>query len=124
MEPRGDCARSWLPRNRGTHAVECSAVIEADAFAERSCRMPFAASNDASVFGVVVTRAYLAAKFGLHPRRFDGMRDFVLQAERRRLPSAARRAQRAVRIPSDRVGIRIEVIVIAVIDRQSEGSRG
>src|SRR5947209_951252 len=42
------------------------------------------------------------------------------EAECRRLHSATRRAQRAVRIPRNGVGCRIEVVVAAMIDRKAE----
>ena len=99
-------------------------MIEPDAFAEYPRRVAFVTANDARFFGVIVTRKRPGGELALAARRFDGVRDFVTQSERGRLSSAARRAQRAIGIPSDRIANRIEVIVSTVIDGQMEGSRG
>lgn len=98
-------------------------MIEAHRFTERACGVPFASANHPAFFGIVVPRQLAARKSGFASRRFNGVRYLVPQAKRRGLRSAARRTQRAVRIPGDGIGIRIEAIVTAMIHGKMERSR-
>ena len=109
---------------RRLHAIGPAEVIVAGAFAEGAGSVTFRSSNDAALLGIVVVPARLGGESPLPGPGFDGMIDFVPQSQRGRLPPAAVVAQGRVRIPRDRVGIGIEVVVVAMVDRQAIGSRG
>lgn len=95
-------------------------MIEAHRLAEGSRSMPFGTADHAGFFGIVVVRTLTITQDRLACGPLDCVRDFVPQSECRRLPSAARRTQRAVRIPRDRVCSRIEVVVTAMIDGKAK----
>ena len=98
-------------------------MIVSNCFTQRMRSVTFAAANDAPFFRVVVTRERMPRKYRFARRRFNGMRDFVSEAERRRLRTTASCAKRAIRIPRDRIRPRIEMIVVAIVDRQTKMPR-
>lgn len=84
-------------------------------FAKRLRRMRFRTANDAPFLGVVVRTRPGRREPRACAAIFIGVHEFVSESERRRLTTAIRRTERAMRVPLDDVGSWIEVIVVVGI---------
>ena len=100
------------------HAIARPAVIVARPFAQRLSGVPLRTGDDPALLRRIVGFAGSRGQCGFACARFDGVIDLVTQPECRRLPAATRRAQCGMRIPSNRVGRRVEMIVVPMVDAQ------
>jgi len=73
--------------------------------------MRFRTGDDAPLFGAVILSVVGPREPLLLVRIFDGVIDFVAEPERGRLRAAFGRTQSAVRIPMDRIVVRIEIVI-------------
>lgn len=95
-------------------------MIVSRAFAENARGVRFGTEDNAPLFSRIVASVEPARETIFACRIFDRMVDFMSETERRALPSAAGRAHGAMRIPRNRIGVRIEVVVVARICGQGE----
>jgi hypothetical protein len=104
---------------RRCNAVTGSVVVGTSRFVQRPRGSIFRTTDHATLLGIVVPCDAMMRQALFHGSRLDGVRDLMSEPERGRLRATASCSQRRIRVPSDRVRLWIEMIVVSPVERQS-----